>query len=217
VVTIDQIETADVATGAIDDGLSNIKSTLIGLFTDTAKLHVDAKVAFSQALGNKTKELYVDLVGRAVSASGVLYAVHKLNQWRGSNEPLAATAIRASVTQPPEEIAENALKIQSSLISSLDEIKTFYNSLIAMFESDTSVGAVDSLAFASDFLDGAIDAVALNTTSGDTNILESALAIVAALYDEYLQDLTVSNFTASAPAPTPVVDNGIVAPAPVVA
>ena len=183
----DRAEVADKAADIIGDNIVTIKYALIDLFSETAKLHISSKVAFNKAAPD-AKDLYVSLVGNAVTGSGIIYAIHKIDEWKEENEGYIGHSMNTSPDQDPEVIAEGTYQVQSSLVEMIDDINAFYNSMTAIFESaDTTNTDLDA---ASDFIGKAVDVAKDCSSSPDcTDYCEKGLSAIAALYDQYLQDI----------------------------
>ena len=180
------------------DGLITIKDALVDVFANTAKLNLKATEMFKKALmdGGSSKELYVSLVGNAVTASGMLYGINKINEYKNNNSGNLSEAMNTTnVIHRADDILFSTLNLQENLIDLYTNLNSLNIKAAALIESVEmpSTDSGDPLANASEFISVAIEKVAKPLASASLSnelgaTFEKAVIAIASLYDEYLQD-----------------------------
>lgn len=184
----------------VDEGLSAIKESLIDIFSNTAKLNIRAEQMFASAIQNSdAKDLYCGLVAKAVTGAGILCAVDKIMEYKNTNAKNIAEAVDQynvfNISRAPDVLLESTLDLQESLINFHTQYLRLTNGLIDLCESVDIPSGTNSLSEISDFLNDVVDQIAKPLSESDidsgevSSAFDKALVAIAALYDEYLQDL----------------------------
>lgn len=184
----------------VTTGLVVAKDALIDLFANTAKLHMKTRDAVKNCLdeNGSSKTLYVSLAGNAVTAAGMIYAVAKLNDFKGKNDDNIQEAIMtANIDTRCDDVLFAVLGLQENLIETYKKLSTFIGDFAGVMENEEfEFGSTeDPIVSASGFIKTAIDSYAtdfVNESLSNSELNDAfnmALASIGALYDEYLQDL----------------------------
>ena len=182
------------------DGLNVAQDALVDVFATTAKLNIKARELFKSAMesNGSSKDLYVSLVGNAVTGAGILYAISKISDFSNDNaENVEESMDATNVMQRADDILFATLNLQENLIDLCIQMNKFNNNVINLLEEAIEMPDVSSgtLEDASEFISMAIEKIATPVSDNEgmlkgeiKSTFDKAVSCVAALYDEYIQD-----------------------------
>lgn len=177
----------------LTEGCVTVKDALINVFSNSTNLVKAIKKSFTDILGESS--IYTNLITNAVIGANMLYNINKISSFTNDNiEYINESMNTSDVYNRADNILFSTLDLQENLAKTYIEMYKFDNGMSTMLENNDNI-----LKDISDYISLAIDKVAKpiaeNKIPLKSNILiESyniAVESIAALYDQYIQDLAI--------------------------
>jgi hypothetical protein len=175
--------------------LGTLKDAVTDLFMTTSETFIQTRAALRNAITNSNQALkfsYIDLACNAVAYTGLILSIYKITEWKNTNRTTVQEASDSTgmfFVQKTIELTESA----TALFSTINSFTRHMHSLIECGGDEVETLKQSSICLASTLEVIGTQAEALSRDPKLGASFLEGIGGIAALYDEYLQDLSGVN------------------------